>query len=74
MHTDTGNVNIETPLHEKRIGAVHRGSGPKNDDETKWGSFDGYLQILAMEKGASIFQTKVDNILWENILLPEGIP
>jgi flavin-dependent dehydrogenase len=28
LHMDVGSVRIETPLHEKRIGAVYRGSGP----------------------------------------------
>ena len=43
LHTDVGTVRIDTPLQEKRIGAVHRGCGPKGTIETKWGSFDGYL-------------------------------
>jgi flavin-dependent dehydrogenase len=29
LHMDVGNVSIETPLHEMRIAAVHRGAGPK---------------------------------------------
>lgn len=29
LHMDVGSVKIETPLNEKRIGAVHRGAGPK---------------------------------------------
>jgi flavin-dependent dehydrogenase len=64
LHTDVGSVRIETPLQEKRIGAVHRGCGPRGAIETKWGSFDGYLQILAIEKGAHLFQTKVTDVQW----------
>jgi flavin-dependent dehydrogenase len=66
LHMDKGSVAIETPLQEKRIGAVHRGCGPRDAKETKWGSFDGYLQILAIEKGANVIQSKVDDILFEN--------
>src|SRR3989337_2714611 len=29
LHTDMGSVRIDTPLHEKRITAIHRGSGPE---------------------------------------------
>ena len=29
LHTDVGKVRIDTPLQEKRIGAVTRGSGPR---------------------------------------------
>jgi flavin-dependent dehydrogenase len=68
MHTEFGNVRIETPLHEKRIGAVHRGSGPKDVKDVKWGSFDGFLQILSIKKGASIIQEKVEDILFDNNL------
>jgi flavin-dependent dehydrogenase len=62
LHTDVGTVKIETPTDEKRIGAVHRGCGPKDLIESKWGSFDGFLQILALENGANLFQKKVEKI------------
>ncbi len=66
LHTDKGTVSIETPLHEKRIAAVHRGSGPKGTIDSKWGSFDGYLQILALEKGANLYQSKVEKVSFDN--------
>jgi flavin-dependent dehydrogenase len=69
LHTDSGSVRIETPMNEKRIGAVHRGAGPKDSEGTKWGSFDGYLQVLALEKGANLFQSKV-----EKVSLVDGYP
>jgi flavin-dependent dehydrogenase len=62
LHTDVGTVRIDTPTEEKRIGAVHRGCGPKDLIETKWGSFDGYLQILSLENGANLFQNKVTHV------------
>ena len=48
MHTDVGTTRIDTPLREKRIAAVHRGAGPRGVQNTSWGSFDGFLQNLAL--------------------------
>lgn len=62
MHTDVGSVHIETPLQEKRIGAVYRGPGPRDIKEIKWGSFDGHLQKLTLDKGVNIIQGRVDEI------------
>lgn len=66
MHMDEGSVRIDTPLHEKRIGAVHRGPGPRDIKEIKWGSFDGHLQKLAIDKGANVLQKRVNKIEWKN--------
>ncbi len=66
LHMDVGSVRIETPLHEKRIGAVHRGAGPRDLKEIKWGSFDGHLQSLAVEKGANIISKRVSAVNWDN--------
>lgn len=66
LHTDKGTVSIETPLQEKRIGAVHRGCGPRDVKESKWGSFDGFLQVLAVEKGAHLVQEKVEKVNFDN--------
>jgi flavin-dependent dehydrogenase len=62
VHMDVGSVRIETPLHEKRIGAVHRGHAPRGTQVMKWDSFDGYLQGLAKEKGARFVQGRVDHV------------
>ena len=59
LHTDQGSVLIPTPLEEKRIGAIHRGSGPRDIKEMKWGSFDGHLLSLAEEKGANVIHERV---------------
>jgi flavin-dependent dehydrogenase len=64
LHMDAGNVSIETPLHEMRIAAVHRGAGPKGTKDIKWRSFDGYLLELAVEKGSNLVQGRVDGIVW----------
>lgn len=62
LHMDVGSIRIETPLHEKRIGAVHRGPGPRGIKEIKWDGFDGYLQKLALDKGANLIRGRVDDI------------
>jgi len=64
MHMDIGSVRINTPLNEKRIGAVYRGPGPRDIKEIKWGSFDGHLQKLAIDKGANVINKRVSKIQW----------
>lgn len=64
LHMDVGSVRIETPLHEKRIAAVHRGPGPRGIKVMKWGSFDGHLQTLAVDKGAHVIRGRVDEVSW----------
>lgn len=66
LHMDVGDVQIDTPLLEKRIGAVYRGPGPRDIKEIKWGSFDGYLLDLAIQRGANVIHQRVDEILWTN--------
>jgi flavin-dependent dehydrogenase len=66
LHMDVGKVRIETPLQEKRIGAVIRGSGPRDIKEIKWQSFDGHLQKLAVEKGANVIQDRVTTVEMQN--------
>jgi len=62
LHMDVGTVRIETPMLEKRIAAVTRGSGPRDVKEMKWESFDGHLQKLAIEKGARVINTRVSAV------------
>jgi CRP-like cAMP-binding protein len=69
LHTDVGSVCIETPLHEKRIGAIHRGPGPRGATGKVWQSFDGHVQRIAQNKGARLVNKRVDGIEW-----PEGRP
>jgi flavin-dependent dehydrogenase len=66
MHTDDRSVKIETPLHEKRIGSVFRGSGPRGSKTTEWDSFDKYLQDLCVQKGANVINDKVVEISYKN--------
>jgi flavin-dependent dehydrogenase len=62
LHTDVGDVRIETPLHEMRIGSVYRGSGPRDIKTMRWQSFDGFLQQRACEKGAQRIAKRVSAI------------
>jgi flavin-dependent dehydrogenase len=66
LHMDVGSVRIETPLREKRIAAVHRGSGPRGVDRPQGPSFDGYLLDLATSKGAHRHQERVTEVSWED--------
>lgn len=62
LHMDVGSVQIDTPAHEKRIAAIHRGSGPRGLQARRWQSFDGYLQALAVEQGAHVIRKRVDGV------------
>ena len=62
LHTDVGSVRIETPAAEMRIGAVHRGGGPRDLTEPHWRSFDDHLLGLALARGARLVQTRVDDV------------
>jgi flavin-dependent dehydrogenase len=66
LHTDVGDVRIDSPTQETRIAAVHRGLGPRSIKEAKWNSFDGYLQNLAVEKGATLIQDSVKQVSWSD--------
>ena len=64
MHTDDRNVKIETPLQEKRIASVFRGSGPLGSKSTEWSSFDKFLQELCIKKGANVIIDKVVDVVY----------
>ncbi len=69
LHMDAGSVRIGTPLDEKRIAVVHRGTGPRGVKQVKWRSFDGHLLELAAAKGAHLVRERV-----AGIKLQEGRP
>lgn len=62
LHTDTGSVRIATPSHEARIGALHRGAGPRDAKTQTWESFDGHLQARAIARGANIVPARVERV------------
>ena len=65
LHMDVGTVRIDTPLHEMRIGAVHRGGGPRDVVDRRWLSFDDHLLQRALAKGANLLPVRVDAIARE---------
>jgi flavin-dependent dehydrogenase len=68
LHMDGNRVRIDTPLQEKRIGSVYRGTGPRKLDLEKktWKSFDGHLQQLAIDRGARPIRAKVTDVSWHD--------
>jgi len=62
LHTDVGSVRIATPNDEMRIGAVHRGGGPRDVTEPRWESFDQHLLSSAVERGANVIHSRVDEV------------
>jgi flavin-dependent dehydrogenase len=62
LHTDVGDVEIATPLMEKRIAAIYRGNGPRSSEPMDTHSFDGFLLDLAREKGARVIPRLVTGV------------
>lgn len=64
VHMDVGSVPIASPARETRIAALYRASGPRGGEALAGVSFDGYLQDLAVGKGARVVRTLVTGIAW----------
>lgn len=64
LHTDVGEVHIDTPLHEMRIAAVYRGNGPKTSKPVDTASFDRYLLDLSASVGAKVVRKLVTGFEW----------
>jgi flavin-dependent dehydrogenase len=62
LHMDVGDVEIATPLMEKRIAAIYRGNGPRSSEPLDTHSFDGYLLDLAKQKGARVIPRLVTDV------------
>jgi flavin-dependent dehydrogenase len=62
LHTQSGSTRLETPELEKRIGAVFRGAGPLGIQGSEWRSFDGYLLEQALQRGARLVPSRVDDV------------
>ena len=69
LHMDVGDVEIATPLHEKRIAAMYRGNGPRESEPLDTQSFDGYLLQLAQEKGANVVRRLVTDVRRDSDLM-----
>ncbi len=66
LHTDVGTARIQSASSEKRIAAVHRGSGPRGAVGAGRESFDGFLLELAHEKGARLVRGRVEKLSWQD--------
>jgi flavin-dependent dehydrogenase len=62
LHMDVGEVEITTPVEERRIAAIYRGNGPKDSEPLDTHSFDGYLQELARQRGAKLVRRVVTDV------------
>jgi len=69
VHMDVGSVAIQNQAGEQRIAALYRGNGPREGGESRWESFDGYLQGLATHKGAGVVRKLITGVDWR-----EGYP
>lgn len=69
LHMDVGDVEIATPLMEKRIAAIYRGNGPRQSEPLDTHSFDGYLLELAQQKGANVIPRLVTDVRREENLM-----
>ena len=65
LHMDVGDVEIATPVEERRIAAIYRGNGPRDSEPLDTHSFDGYLQQLASERGANLIRRMVTGVVEE---------
>ncbi len=66
LHMDVGSVRIDTPVEEKRIAAMFRGSGPRGAIDVKSSSFDGFLLNLAVSKGAKVIRERVIDLQYNS--------
>lgn len=62
LHTDVGSVGIAARNDEMRIGAVHRGGGPRDAETGRWASLDHYFLTRAVERGANVIRARVDEV------------
>ena len=70
LHTDVGSARIALPTEEMRIGAVHRGGGPRDLTDLHWKSFDERLLDNATARGAQVVNARVEDVTRE----PDGRP
>lgn len=66
LHTDVGDVRIQTPRVEKRIAAVYRGNGPRTSEPLEITGFDRYLLDLTTASGARVIRKLVNDLAWRD--------
>lgn len=66
VHTQAGRFRLAAPTGEQRVATVHRGGGPRDAGEVRWGGLDGYLLMLARDHGANLVRRRVKEVAWQN--------
>ena len=66
LYTERGDVQIETPAHEKTIASVYRSGGPRGVAIHDKESFDNFLLQAAVREGAEHVPRTVDRVLFED--------
>ena len=66
VHMDVGDVTIESPAGEQRIAALYRGNGPREGGNAPLESFDGYLQDMAVDRGARVVRKLITDVEWQD--------
>jgi flavin-dependent dehydrogenase len=64
VHMDAGSATITPPRPGKRIGAVHRGAGPRGQHPSGWTGLDAHLLQLAIGRGARVIPQRVSDVAW----------
>ena len=75
LHTQKGDVLIETPAQERTIASVYRGMGPKGSVLPDKESFDGFLLQQAVREGANHRPLRIDRVEYRNgkpVLFADG--
>ncbi|HXH97537.1 MAG TPA: hypothetical protein VNH40_10040 [Gaiellaceae bacterium] len=66
VHMDAGSVEIASPVGERRIAALYRGNGPRTGEDLPWEGFDGFLQRMAVERGAHVVRKLICGVEWRS--------
>lgn len=66
LHTDVGDVRIESPRAEKRIAAVYRGNGPRESEPVEVAGFDRHLLELSSSAGATVVRKLARTVEWKD--------
>ncbi len=76
LHTDVGDVRIQSPRDEKRIAAVYRGNGPRESEPVEVAGFDRHLLDLSSGAGARVVRRMASLVDWETgrprVTSPDG--
>jgi flavin-dependent dehydrogenase len=64
IHMDAGSAAITPPRPGTRIGAVHRGAGPRDLRRAAWTGLDAHVLELATVLGAQVIPQRVSDVGW----------